>query len=183
MSACLENAVEAVERDSVRLAAESAERCAARLLWQAIVVSPTPEVAEALLLGEAVPVDALDREALARFLPTSEVESRQRLRLNDLPSVAARSAGVRRVTLADLGEADYLLAVERKAALLLVEGRVRIGWTPDGLEAVVQGDSGEYVVHLNRRGPSCSCPAYLRRCSHVRAVELVTGTRPEELAA
>ena len=33
------------------------------------VLSPTLEVCEALLAGEAVPVDALDPEALARFRP------------------------------------------------------------------------------------------------------------------
>jgi hypothetical protein len=62
-----ENARHAVERDPVRLAAESAEREASRRLWRAIVLAPTLEVAEALLRGEAVPLDRLDAEWVIRL--------------------------------------------------------------------------------------------------------------------
>lgn len=181
MTTALENAVEAVERDPVRLAAESSERRASRRVWVALVVSPTVEVGEALLRGESVPVDALDRAALARFLPP-EGEPPPATSLDDLPSVASTTGAALRVGLDEFAPSD-LPAIEAKAGRLLVEGRVRLIGTPDGLEATVEGDHSEYVVRLTRRGPSCDCPAYVRRCSHVRAVELVTGTRPEEVAA
>ena len=38
-------------------------------MWRAIVLSPSIEVCEAPLRGEARPIDALDPEALARFRP------------------------------------------------------------------------------------------------------------------
>jgi hypothetical protein len=38
-----------------------------RAVWQAVVLSPTLQVCEALLRGEAVPIDALDPEWVWRF--------------------------------------------------------------------------------------------------------------------
>ena len=63
----LANAEAAVRDDPVRLAAESAERECSRRLWRALVLAPTVEIAEALLRGEAVPLDRLDREWVTRL--------------------------------------------------------------------------------------------------------------------
>jgi hypothetical protein len=63
-----ENAEIAVRDDPVRISAESAERRASRRVWRALVVASDLETCEALLRGEAVPVDRLDAEGLARFV-------------------------------------------------------------------------------------------------------------------
>ncbi len=55
----LENAELAVREDPVRLAAESSARVASRRLWVGVVLSPTLEILEAWLRGEA-PVELLD---------------------------------------------------------------------------------------------------------------------------
>jgi hypothetical protein len=60
-------AVEAVELDHVRRRWEAADREALNRLWKAMVLSPTIEVCEALLRGEAVPVDRLDPAWALRF--------------------------------------------------------------------------------------------------------------------
>lgn len=64
-----ENARLAVERDPVRIAADSAERRAARRIWRALVIAGDLETFEALVAGESVPIDRLDPEGLARFRP------------------------------------------------------------------------------------------------------------------
>jgi uncharacterized Zn finger protein len=70
------------------------------------------------------------------------------------------------------------VSATEKAARLLAEGRVTISCGVGGrLRAVVQGDHATYAVKLTRRGPSCSCPAWRRECSHALAVALVTEGR------
>lgn len=69
------------------------------------------------------------------------------------------------------------MSVEEKAARLLREGRVTLWADAAGLRAIVEGDHGTYAIAFPRSGPSCPCAAWSRRCSHVRAVELVTGGR------
>lgn len=199
MTTVLDNAREAVERDPVRIVAESAERAASRSLHRAVLLAPSVEVCEALLRGEPVPVDVLDVEQLARFLPpevdapegapSSSVQpGASTLRLDDLPSVAAWSSGVERVRLArvqlDPGNDDAPRArdnIEDKAARMLAEGRVRVSYSGDGLTAVVQGDTDTYTLHREPDRWRCTCPARVT-CSHRRAVELVTGG-PEEVPA
>jgi hypothetical protein len=65
-------------------------------------------------------------------------------------------------------------SVEEKACRLLANGAVTLSCFEGELRATVRGDGGSYLVTLTRRGPSCSCPAWRRRCSHVLAVERVT---------
>lgn len=62
-----------------------------------------------------------------------------------------------------------------KARRLLSEGRVTIGLlSDDEIRAEVRGDSARtYAVIWSPGGWSCPCDA-LSRCSHVRAVQLVT---------
>jgi hypothetical protein len=62
-----------------------------------------------------------------------------------------------------------------KARRLLAEGRVRVACADGRLVAVVRGDTNTYVVQIDERGrPVCPCPSWLRSCSHVIAVGLVT---------
>ena len=63
-----------------------------------------------------------------------------------------------------------------KSRRLLAEGRVTIRTvTPDRITASVRGDSAAiYRVGWEPSGWYCDCPALGRRCSHVRAVQLVT---------
>lgn len=67
------------------------------------------------------------------------------------------------------------LSIEEKADRLLVSNAVKVSCVDGGLHVVVQGDHGSYTVRLTRRGPSCSCPSWRRRCSHVVAVERIVG--------
>jgi uncharacterized Zn finger protein len=62
-----------------------------------------------------------------------------------------------------------------KAERLLAHGRVTIRTITDGvIEASVRGDAArQYVVGWDPRGWYCDCEA-LSRCSHIRAVQLVT---------
>jgi hypothetical protein len=62
-----------------------------------------------------------------------------------------------------------------KARRLLGEGRVTIRFVGDDrIWASVRGDTAEvYAVEWTPEGWWCSCPA-ASRCSHVRAVQLVT---------
>jgi hypothetical protein len=62
-----------------------------------------------------------------------------------------------------------------KSRRLLVEQRLTvIRVAGDVADAVVQGDTGEYLVgHDPDRGWHCSCPAR-RNCSHVIGLMLVT---------
>jgi uncharacterized Zn finger protein len=69
---------------------------------------------------------------------------------------------------------------DTKARRLLTEGRV-IVLEAHGrhVEAFVHGDSGVYVVTHSNGWWSCDCPHH-GRCSHVRAVQLVTApVRPK----
>jgi hypothetical protein len=72
---------------------------------------------------------------------------------------------------------------QTKARRLVSEGRVTIRRIGDDLiVAHVRGDEAEvYVVTWDPDGWSCGCPA-LGRCSHVRAVQLVTLTHDLEHA-
>jgi uncharacterized Zn finger protein len=72
---------------------------------------------------------------------------------------------------------------QTKARRLVSEGRVTIRRIRDDLIAAhVRGDTAEvYAVTLEPDGWSCGCPA-LGRCSHVRAVQLVTLTHNLEHA-
>ena len=47
----------------------------------------------------------------------------------------------------------------------------------DGISAAVSGDHGVYKLHLTPSGWRCPCEARIRNCSHVVAVEAVTGWR------
>jgi hypothetical protein len=62
-----------------------------------------------------------------------------------------------------------------KAERLLIATAVTIRCTEDGIEALVVGDHDQYRLQLGPSGWVCPCPARLRDCSHVRAVEAVTG--------
>jgi hypothetical protein len=65
--------------------------------------------------------------------------------------------------------------IESKASRLLSEGRVTVleaGCGRPG-RAVVVGDHGRYEVEFGRGNIVCHCPAWTRRCSHARAVQLV----------
>ncbi len=59
-----ENARLAVERDPVRLTAETEEREMFRRVWRAIVLAKDLETCEGLLRGEQVPLDRLDPESV-----------------------------------------------------------------------------------------------------------------------
>lgn len=68
-----------------------------------------------------------------------------------------------------------------KGRRLLVEGRVRVVYAAedDGVvHAEVRGDSARiYVVNFDSDGWTCDCATY-GVCSHIRAVMLITITRP-----
>jgi hypothetical protein len=68
-----------------------------------------------------------------------------------------------------------------KARRLLVEGRVRVVQSSedDGyLMAEVRGDSARiYVVNYDEDRWCCNCPT-LGACSHIKALQLITITRP-----
>ena len=60
-----------------------------------------------------------------------------------------------------------------KARRLLGEGRVTIRClSDDAIAADVRGDSGLHRVTWTPSGWACDCDA-LRRCSHIRATQLV----------
>lgn len=73
--------------------------------------------------------------------------------------------------------------IEAKAARYLLAGKVSIVLRlPDGrMRAVVDGDTGVHLLGYDPRYPGwrCLCPAY-RRCSHVVAVERITGIPPAD---
>ena len=64
-----ENALYAIELEEGQRALVSESHAAAnsRRLWRAMMLAPTLGIFEALLSGEAVPVDRLDREWVARL--------------------------------------------------------------------------------------------------------------------
>lgn len=64
-----------------------------------------------------------------------------------------------------------------KALRLLAEQAVTIRCSNRGLVAHVRGDHGEYEFVPEPDGWACPCPYTRRDCSHLRAVELVTGWR------
>ncbi len=65
-----------------------------------------------------------------------------------------------------------------KARRLLVEGRLVVyNVDAEQIRARVRGDSGElHDCGYDARGWWCSCPA-VRRCAHVRALQLVVLVR------
>jgi hypothetical protein len=69
-----------------------------------------------------------------------------------------------------------------KARRYLVEARVRILEAHEDnryLTAEVRGDSGRsYVTGYDAGSWTCSCPAVGPRCSHVRAVQLISVMEP-----
>lgn len=69
------------------------------------------------------------------------------------------------------------LRMIEKAKRLLTDGRVVVVLNANGkVLARVRGDSGDYQVTTTEDRPlQCTCPSFRRRCSHVLAVELVTG--------
>jgi len=71
--------------------------------------------------------------------------------------------------------------IQGKAVRLIASGCLWIERIdPDlGITALVRGDSGvRWVVTYEAGAWSCTCPAFVRRCSHVRAVALVTERTP-----
>lgn len=85
------------------------------------------------------------------------------------PPPAARGYSVARET------------IEAKAARYLLAGRVSVLLrTPDGrMRAVVDGDTGVHLLGYDPRFPGwrCLCDAR-KRCCHMVALELITGTPP-----
>jgi hypothetical protein len=61
-----------------------------------------------------------------------------------------------------------------KALRLLLMGGVVVRCSERGIEAIVQGDTREWQLYRERGGWRCTCPSR-RRCSHIEAVERVTG--------
>lgn len=68
--------------------------------------------------------------------------------------------------------------VTEKAVRYLLDGRLLVERVDDeAIVAICAGDSGVYELSRDAGGDwQCSCPA-LRRCSHLAALELVTGGR------
>jgi hypothetical protein len=66
-------------------------------------------------------------------------------------------------------------SVPQKAARLLTEGRVHVRHRDEvRIAALVDGDTGRWVVVCDPEGRwACSCPAF-RACSHAEAVRRVT---------
>jgi hypothetical protein len=70
-------------------------------------------------------------------------------------------------------------AVEAKVERLLIDRRVHIVRVQAGeIDAVVEGDTGTYVVGRRDGRFVCSCPA-LGPCSHALAVDAVVDPAPE----
>ena len=69
-----------------------------------------------------------------------------------------------------------IVTVAEKADRLRSEARLQIKYCTEGLiQAAVRGDSGVHDVRwTSMQGWSCSCPALVRRCSHVETVASVT---------
>ena len=66
--------------------------------------------------------------------------------------------------------------IEEKAARLLTAGSVQVRWvTPGHALVVVKGDSGSWRVIYRQGRWACPCPAWVARCSHLAAAELVVG--------
>jgi len=78
-------------------------------------LAPTVEVCEALLLGEAVPVDRLDAEWVAPVREEANVVDGERLTLGELNSIPSRqvTAEGRLVLRRTLAELERLSASER----------------------------------------------------------------------
>jgi hypothetical protein len=71
--------------------------------------------------------------------------------------------------------------IDQKAARLLTTGRVKVRWVTLGHAlVVVEGDSGVWRVIYRTGRWRCPCPAWVARCSHRVAAELVVG-RPANL--
>lgn len=62
------------------------------------------------------------------------------------------------------------MTIEEKAERLLTSGALTVAFT----EARVKGDHGTYHVVYRQGRWWCSCPAR-KKCSHIEAVERVTG--------
>ncbi len=62
-----------------------------------------------------------------------------------------------------------------KAGRYLTKGRVRLHQvTGQSVLASVRGDTGAHLIAIDAHGSICLCPAKGDRCSHIRAVALVT---------
>jgi hypothetical protein len=73
--------------------------------------------------------------------------------------------------------------VAQKASRLLTAGCVQVRWvTPGHALVVVEGDSGTWRVIYRQGRWRCPCPAWVERCSHLAAAELVVG-RPRNVEA
>ncbi len=60
-----------------------------------------------------------------------------------------------------------------KGTRLLVEGKVVVFCSEDGIAARVQGDHGRYLLFREPDRWRCACPSR-GRCAHMEAVERVT---------
>jgi hypothetical protein len=65
MSEILSNARQAIEREEAERG--RGDRVASRRLWKALMLANDLETLDALLAGDKVPVDRLDRDWLERF--------------------------------------------------------------------------------------------------------------------
>jgi hypothetical protein len=63
--------------------------------------------------------------------------------------------------------------VRQKASRLLLMGRVRITCSTNGVEAIVQGDTGRWRLFRESDRWRCTCASWAP-CSHALAVQLVT---------
>lgn len=71
-----------------------------------------------------------------------------------------------------------------KAARLLVTGRVEVRHVSDDrIAANVQGDHGDYSTGLHAGGWYCTCQFPWPRCSHLKALKLVTVRTVEAVPA
>jgi len=70
--------------------------------------------------------------------------------------------------------------VDQKAKRLLTEGRLTVlVVNPEAVVARCKGDSGaEYMLGWEGHNWSCSCPARGSKCSHLKALWLVTVRPP-----
>jgi hypothetical protein len=73
-------------------------------------------------------------------------------------------------------------SIEEKAERLLVDGRIRLVRVEPNSGLVVakaEGDTGTWDLGYDPKGREwrCNCPARVRPCSHLLAVQLVAGDR------
>jgi hypothetical protein len=69
-----------------------------------------------------------------------------------------------------------------KARRYLTEGRLLvIEVAVDRIAALCRGDTGLYSLGYAADDWACDCPARSRRCSHLRALQLVTVANPLHL--